>query len=170
MNLIKVIIYTTLLSTCNLSFAQENSGYKILYEANEKGEALYGNLNDLVAHVQNGNPVRVGWVLKFKAPNQDWADAGFITTLGNHVFAQISSIYQQGPILADPKGIALVNDQPDGWVAILGSTGVMRQKYARNDEMISFMKESGMTDEQIDKQLKEEEIMQVHTKWAVMIR
>ena len=99
---------------------------------------------------------------------QHWADAGFITTLNNHVFVQIKSIYQQGPSLSDPPGVFLVSDKANGWVAILGTTGVMKQKYTRDEKMVAMMKQSGLSEEDIDKELKDMETMQVHTKWAVM--
>lgn len=159
------------------SLSQNNNNYSIIYEANSKGEVINGNLDLLVQYVQNGNPVRVGWVLEFKNPDpnsdeiiemQHWADAGFITTLKGHVFAQISSIYQQGPAISSPPGVFLVNDQPNGWVAILGTTGVMKQKYTRDPALLDLLKKSGLTDEEINTRLQEQETMNVHTKWAVL--
>lgn len=157
-----------------LAFAvNSQNAYSIIYEANKKGERIEGNLEQLMKHVQNGNPIRVGWVLKFKDKDgsvvemQHWADAGFITTLKGHVFAQIKSIYQQGPVMSDPPGVFLVSDKANGWVAVIGTTGVMRQKYTRDEKMIKMMKDSGLTEKQVEEQLKEMEIMEVHTKWAV---
>lgn len=131
--------------------------------------------------MQNGNPVRVGWVLKFKNPDpekdeiiemQHWTDAGFVTTLKGHVFAQITSIYRQGPGISDPPSVFLVNDKPDGWVAILSTTGVMRQKYTMGEEMTAQMKQSmkamGMTESEIKKEIDAMEVQNVITKWAVI--
>ena len=98
---------------------------------------------------------------------QHWADAGFITTIRGHVFAQIKSIYQQGPSMTDPPGVFLVNDKANGWVAIIGTTGIMKQKYKRDMEMINLMKKSGMTDKQVQDELKKMETMNVYTKWAI---
>ncbi len=154
--------------------AQTENTYKIIYEADREGKKIAGNLEELINHVQNGNPIRVGWVLKFKDQQggpaiemQHWTDAGFITTLRGHVFAQISSIYQQGPSIGKPPGVFLVNAKANGWVAILGTTGVMRQKYMRDEAMVEMMKKTGMTEDEVNKQLKDMEKMKVHTKWAV---
>jgi len=157
----------------NIILCQNN--YQIIYEADKTGNAISGNLEILLNYVQNGNPIRVGWVLKFKHPQNDsivemqhWADAGFITTLNGHVFAQINSIYQQGPAVSDPPGVFLVNDKPHGWTAIIGTTGIMKQKYTRDEAMIAMMKQSGLSEEDLNKQLKEMETMKIHTKWAAM--
>jgi hypothetical protein len=154
--------------------SKAQNSYSIIYEADREGKEIKGSLEQLMNHVQNGNPIRVGWVLKFKNPKDDstiemqhWADAGFITTLNGHIFAQIKSIYQQGPALTNPPAVFLVNDKANGWVAIIGTTGVMKQKYMRDEEMTKMMKESGMTEKEIEERLKKMETMKVHTKWAV---
>lgn len=154
--------------------AQTSNTYKIIYEADREGKKIAGDLEELMSHVQNGNPIRVGWVLKFKDPKggadiemQHWTDAGFITTLRGHVFAQINSIYQQGPFVGNPPGVFLVSNKANGWVAIIGTTGLMRQKYMRDESMIDMMKKSGMTEDEVNKQLKDMEKMKVHTKWAI---
>lgn len=169
----KFIILLITIFSFNVIFSQ--NAYSIIYEADKQGLAISGNLAELLNYVQTGNPIRIGWVLKFKHPNNDtiiemqhWADAGFITTLNGHVFAQISSIYQQGPGISDPPAVFLVNNKPDGWVSIIGTTGVMKQKYMRDPSIIKMMKESGLTDEQVTEELKQQETMNVHTKWAVM--
>ncbi|NER17797.1 hypothetical protein [Spongiivirga citrea] len=166
------IILLLLIASFQFSVGQNN--YKIIYEADSEGKAISGNREQLLKYVQNGNPIRVGWVLKFKHPQseeiiemQHWTDAGFITTLNGHVFAQIQSIYQQGPSPVNPPSVFLVDDKPHGWVAIIGSTGVMRQKYTRGEEMIEMMRKSGLSEEELEKQLKDLETMNVHTKWAV---
>lgn len=157
----------------NLTYSQ--NAYSIIYEADKDGTAISGDRQELLKYVQTGNPIRVGWVLKFKHPNNDsivemqhWADAGFITTLNGHVFAQIKSIYQQGPAVSDPPGVFLVNNKANGWVAILGTTGILRQKYTRDQSFIDMMKASGLTDVQVTEELKKQETMNVQTKWAVM--
>lgn len=155
------------------SMKAQNS-YSIIYEADREGKAIKGSLEQLMSHVQNGNPIRVGWVLKFKNPKDDstiemqhWTDAGFITTLNGHVFAQIKPIYQQGPSISNPPGVFLVSDKANGWVAVIGTTGVMKQKYTRDKEMVKMLKQTGLTDKEVEKELKKMETMKVHTIWAV---
>jgi len=166
--------FVFLMFVFGLSTLHGQNNYKIIYEADRDGKAIEGNLQQLLDHVQNGNPIRVGWVLAFEHPEtkeriemQHWTDAGFITTLNGHVFAQIGSIYQQGPGLSDPPAVFLVDGKPHGWVAIIGSTGVMRQKYTRDESMVAAMKENGLTEEEVEQELKKMETMNVRTKWAV---
>lgn len=143
------------------SDSQNNDGYTIIYSADKDGKALSGSLEELVRKIQNGSPIRVGWILKFNHPEtgdliemQHWADAGFITTLKGHVFAQIHSIYQQGPALGDPPWVILVNNLPNGWVAVVGTTGEIRQKF--NDPQMP------------EEFIKEMELMRAPTLWAAI--
>ena len=115
--------------------------------------------------MQQCNPIRVGWQLEFMTPDTvkseivtlyHWADAGFISVLRGEVFAQIESIYQQGPSLDKNPAIFLVNGEPHGWVSIISTTGVMRQK---------FKKMTGVSEDM----LKKLETSRVKTRWAVML-
>lgn len=167
-------IVCSLLFISVLSLSAQTS-YSVVCEINQKGEVISGSISDLKDYVKNGNPIRVGWVLKFHNPKdgksmdlEHWTDAGFVSLWNGHVFAQIKSIYQQGPSFESPPSIYLVNEKPDGWVAIIGTTGVMRQKFAQDDRIIESMKTAGMTDKEIEKQMKAMETMKVHTKWAVL--
>lgn len=157
--------------------AQENGLYKIVYEADREGNRISGSLEELNNYVRNGNPIRVGWELgkrdsTGRARLEHWADAGFITILKGHVFAQISSIYGQGtshPSIEIPF-VQMMNGEPDGWVAIIGTTGVMGQKFKADQATINAYKEMGLNDEQVAEQLKAQEKSKVKTMWAVMVK
>jgi|GEM_PF-1510709 len=157
--------------------AQENGLYKIVYEADREGNRISGSLEELNDYVRNGNPIRVGWELgkrdsTGRARLEHWTDAGFITILKGHVFAQITSIYGQGtshPSIEVPF-VQMMNGEPDGWVAIIGTTGEMRQKFKEDQTMIDAFKEMGLNDEQIAEQLKAQEKSKVKTMWAVMVK
>lgn len=173
----KTILLSFSLAICLLSpaFAQsESNAYKIIYEADKDGNVLAGSLEELLNYVQNGNPIRVGWVLNMKPPNsevlemQHWTDAGFVTTLDGHVFAQIRGIFQQGPSISKPPGVFLAMEDPNSWVAIIGTTGVMRQKFKRGGDMVAMLKET-MSDEEVEEFFKKQEMMKVRTKWAVLV-
>lgn len=158
------------------------SAYNIVYEADKDGNPLSGDLESLVQLVRSGNPIRVGWEMNLINPTDDssyvlehWSDAGFISIHQGHVFAQIPSIYGQGSSAVQPEidqdpSMFLVNNKPHGWVAIVGTTGVLRQKMLRDERTISFMKEAGMTDEQIEEQLLKMETSHFKTKWAVAVK
>jgi len=152
---------------------QSIGAYEIIYEADKDGNRISGSLEDLVTSVQNGNPIRVGWVLKLKPQKEEafdmqhWTDAGFITTLRGHVFAQINGIFQQGPEIKFPPGVSLGTDIPNSWVAIIGTTGVMNQKFLKTKDMVDALKKF-YTDEEINEYFKKQETTKVPTKWAVL--
>lgn len=158
------------------SFGQNEGLYKVVYEADREGNTLSGSLEELLAYVRNGNPIRVGWELGKKEAGlgylEHWTDAGFITIQKEHVFAQISSIYAQASSAPQMTEAAmfLTDDKPDGWVAIIGTTGEVKQKFRTSPQTLEAYKQMGLSDEEIQKQLKNQETMRVKTKWAVMIK
>lgn len=164
------------------SWSQELKGsYKVIYEADRDGNRLSGDLETLIDFVRSGNPIRVGWELPFRSQIdstnyvlEHWSDAGFISLHQNHVFAQIPSIYGQGSSAIEPNtkipSIFLSNNKPHGWVAVIGTTGMVRQKMLRDEEMVAWMKKDGMTDAEIDAMFKKMEISKYKTKWAVAVQ
>lgn len=170
MKLKKVTIAIILLvGSINLSLAQNNGLFKVVYEADREGKRISGSLEDLVGYVKSGNPIRVGW--EFGKRLEHWTDAGFLTILKGHVFGQVSSIYGQGtsaPNIEVPF-VQFISAEPDGWVAVIGTTGVMRQKFKTDQKMLDVYKEMGLNDEEVQEQLKKQETSKVVTRWAVMI-
>ncbi len=144
--------------------------YSIIYEADTNGKMISGNMNDLKVAIQNGNPIRVGWTLKLQNDKgetkelEHWTDAKFLTIIDNNIYAQIHSIYQQMTDFNDPSGASkFVDNQPDGWVAIISTSGIMRQKYA---DILKWTE--GMSKEEINEMVKEMETSRVQTKWATI--
>jgi hypothetical protein len=183
-NKMKNIIYLILVLCFYNTQAQSpiESAYKVIYEADKDGNRISGNLETLVQLVRSGNPIRVGWEMELLNPTDEstyilehWSDAGFISIHQGHVFAQIPSIYGQGSSAVQPEfnqdpSMFLVNNKAHGWVAIVGTTGLLRQKMLRDERSISFMKESGMTDEQVEEQLLKMETSNFKTKWAIAVK
>lgn len=162
----KKALFMFLLMVVALStFGQVGSSYKVIYEADREGARLSGNLDSLLAYANNGNPVRVGWELVQKWPDTTivmthWTDAGFLTTLRGHVFAQIRGIFGQGSAhINTPPGIYLNSNVPNAWVAVIGTDGMMRSKFHVDEWMSEIPKE----------ELKKMEKMKVKTMWAVMV-
>ena len=177
MKSISKIITAILLLSTTISFSQTPNTYKVIYSADSDGMVISGSTEELITAVNEGNPLRVGWDVQIRTKDSiyqmtHWTDAGFITLLEGHVFAQIKSIYGQGPKFPKEGEIAAVmlsNDEPDGWVAIIGTTGVMRQKFKRDEEMIVYLSKT-MNEKEIAAFLKENEVQKVATKWAVPIQ
>jgi len=162
--------------TCFSMQAQNDGLYKVVYEANRKGERVSGSLEELLKYVRNGNPIRVGWELGVKSDStfylEHWSDAGFITIHKDHVFAQINSIYGQGTthISMPVPAIFLTNNNSNGWVAVFGTTGEVKQKFERNEDMVKYFKGQGLSDEEIEEEFKKQEKARYATKWAVMVK
>lgn len=178
MKFLKLIVLLIYISN-QFSFSQ-NDRYedsKIVYEADKNGKPISGNIEALLEHARNGKQLRVGWVLEFKNSEtgkietiEHWSDAGFITIINNHIFAQINPIAQQSPKLSNPPEIRLIDGKANGWVAIIGTTGVLEQHFTENAMMtriVEAMKKRGASEEEISKRLESMRRQNVKTKWAV---
>lgn len=175
MNNIRTFFFALLCAVFGSINMYAQNSYQVVCKIDSDGTVSRGSLEELVEFVRNGNPIRVGWELSFKTAGsqevksfEHWTDAGFVTIINGHVFAQISSIYQQGPSFKDPPSVFLVDGKPNGWVAIIGTTGVLRQKFAGNERLKASLKKAGLSEAEIQKQLKSMETMKVPTKWAVL--
>lgn len=174
MRSISKVILTILLLSAITGISQTSNSYSIVLTTNKEGEVITGSREKLIEYINNGSPLRIGWDLHIHAKDSiytmtHWTDAGFITILEGHVFAQIKSIYVQGPKHPKKDEVASVflnNDEPNGWVAIIGTTGVMRQKFKKDEEMIAYLRKT-MNEKEIEKFLKDMEVEKVPTKWAV---
>lgn len=144
--------------------------YSVIYEADENGKIISGNIEELKKAVQNGSPIRVGWTIELQ--NQEgekkilehWTDTKFLTIVDNNVYAQINSIYEQMTDFKNLNGVVkFLDNHPDGWVAIISTSGIMRQEYAN-----VLKGTDGMTQEQIAKMVNMMETSKVKTKWAAI--
>ena len=159
-----------------ISFGQDNNAYKVIYEADRDGKAISGSLEELIAHANNGNPIRVGWGFAMQMPDKEviemwhWTDANFITILKGNVFAQVKGIFQQGPDFStETPSVFLVSGvSANSWVGIIGTTGVMRQKFAESKTMTKMYKDMGYSDDKIKEEYKKQETSKFKTKWSVL--
>ena len=157
--------------------SQPKGAYEIVYEADKNGKAITGSLEKLIEYVNNGNQIRVGWKIglkdrKTKKPidMMHWSDGGFITVIKGHVFSQIKPINQQGPSLSEPPGVFLVDFMPNSWLAIIGTTGAMNQKFQMDGSYIDMMKRAFPDEKERNEEIRKMETMKVSTKWAVLKR
>ena len=109
--------------------------YEILVATDFDGKVTTGSIENLIAEIRKGKPVRVGWQLDFDGDkNSDfdhWVNADFITILGGHVFTQIETIFIQGP---NPK-IPQVEIYPSTsqWTALIGTNGKLLNRFIMDD-------------------------------------
>ncbi len=99
---------------------EEVRGWRLAYAHDDQGAALDGSLEDLIAAVRAGKPVRV--YVKGRRVEHS-AGAQFLTIFEGHVFAQISEIQGQAPS-SDPPRIAF-RAPGTYWRAIYGTTGAV---------------------------------------------
>lgn len=173
MKYIKRILWIVLMGSIGFSQvnAQEHkAAFEVVCEVDKDGKVVSGSIDELVKQIQQGNTVRIGWVMGKGKKHEmwHWADASFITILKGHVFAQIRGIFAQAtdPISETPS-VFLHSEKPNSWVAVFGTTGVMRQKFMEKEELTKAYKEMGLTDKEIKEQLKKQETRNFYTKWAV---
>lgn len=111
--------------------AQHSSSYKKVLSTDFNGELIQGSIDTLIAYIHNGHSVRVGWQMDFdndqKPDIEHWIPAEFITILGGHVFNQIPSIYQQGPIAEIPQ--VQIYPKPTEWMGLIGTNGKLLNKF-----------------------------------------
>lgn len=163
----KLVIGLVLMFISIAGVAQNQGLYQVVYEADKDGKRISGSLEELIAYVDTGNPVRVGWELVQKWPNDStttmrhWTDGGFVTSTRGQVFAQIRGIFGQGFAHIDsPPGIFLFSKTPNSWVAVIGTDGNMRAKFEISKDMEDLPEEM----------IKAMEKSRVKTMWSVMVR
>ena len=157
---ISLLLVIGIWSFCGVSGQQK---FEVIYVSDSEGHPLDGSRELLIAKVNQGNPLRVGWEIEQKWGDTTtvmthWSDGGFITVQRGHVFAQIPAIFEQGVahIDADPA-VFLGTNAPDSWVAVVGTNGVLRSKFRLQEWMQNLPKE----------EIQSMEIMRVKTMWAV---
>jgi len=147
-------------------YGQQNSKYELVYEADKNGEVISGSLEKLNEYVGKGYILRVGWNM---GNIQHWAEAMFITQFEGHVFAQIHSIFMQAPFPSKFKGkteVVMPNKDPNGWTAIIGTTGALEMKW--NGFNFKWDKEKHKTEKEFKDFVKSFEKGSANTKWVVV--
>ncbi|MFY0603027.1 MAG: hypothetical protein JXQ93_03695 [Flavobacteriaceae bacterium] len=172
----KTYLLIAFLLTVSYSFSQTIGAYKVVYSSDKNGKVTSGDIKTLIKEVKNGNPVRVGWSIFFKYPKtgkvvemQHWTDAGFVTVIDGHVFAQVNGIFKQGPQIEPTPSVHLVTNTPNSWVGVISTSGMIRQKYDMKD-FKEMLKSVGKTNEEIKKMIRKQEIINVPTKWAILVK
>ncbi|GAB5564240.1 MAG: hypothetical protein Wins2KO_13030 [Winogradskyella sp.] len=172
---IKLIFIMSFITVSELCFCQNSS--RIIYEADENGNKLNGNKNQLLEHVRNGSAIRVGWIIEFKKSSnvvlrlEHWCDAGFLSIIENELFAQIRPISQQNPKFTSPPEVQIVGDKINSWVAVICTNGSLEQKYTNNvllEKIRSSLKAKGLSEEEIQNQMNQFNKIKVKTKWAIL--
>lgn len=121
------ILTFALLVTTAATAQTENkkSGWVLVYENDENGKRISGNIQDLITQIKSGQPIRIGWTVAHPTDRriraEHIADAKFITVLGDStVFTQIDPIVGQIPSFKDRSMTFKENVE---WVFSASTTG-----------------------------------------------
>ncbi|GAB5415656.1 MAG: hypothetical protein Cons2KO_32590 [Congregibacter sp.] len=99
----------------------------------------HGSKDALIAAVNQGQPVRVGWEFDFdkdgEADLSHWAEAMFLSVWSGEVFTQVDAIHTQTPERERAK-IGLRAPYTE-WRGSLGSDGTLEGRYSDNAEFPS---------------------------------
>ena len=137
---------------------------QVLLRTDKEGKETKGSKEHLITVIRDGYPIRVGWKLDLDqdgSPDlEHWADAQFISILGGHVFAQIETIYAQGPNLEEPQ-IYLSNNSMK-WNAVIGTNGKLVSRFIIED--LEDIEDEGQRT--LMEELSKVETRTVETIWA----
>lgn len=90
---------------------------------------LAGSRERLIAHVNQGGRVRIGWQLDWNVDGHidvsHWSDGSFLTVFEGEVFAQFDDIHRQIPLPGNAEVALAEGAQAARWTGKLGSDGVL---------------------------------------------
>lgn len=137
----------------------------IVLKTDINGEITFGSIESLIAHIQNGKSIRVGWqhdLDKDSMPDlEHWIDADFISVLNGHVFNQITPIYRQSPKMSIPQ-IQIIESSMM-WTGVIGTNGLLMSRYII-PEMESIEDENIYNSMKKQTEIKERKVA---TIWAI---
>lgn len=112
----------------------------LFYATGFDGEAIGGSKADLVAAVERGEPIRIGWELDF-GDNGDadilhWTDAAYLSVWEGEVYTQVQAIHRQRPVRGE--GDMVLPDEFIEWRASLGTTGRVDGAFSNGQKMPSI--------------------------------
>ena len=119
-----ILLFTLILCLGTVLQAQE---WKLIYENDKDGNAVTGELEDLIQAVRDGQSIRIAWWAQHPTRSEikveHLTDASFMTIMGDSiVFTQIRPITGQVPDFTTSKITLKENLE---WVFIGGTNGKM---------------------------------------------
>lgn len=164
----KKILLIIALSIVSSNFIQAQTNTVVL-KTDFEGQVEYGSIESLIAKIQEGKELRIGWHLDFdkdgKSDLTHWIDADFISVLNGHVFNQIAPIYRQLPKKDIPQ-VEIINSSMQ-WTGIIGTNGKLISRYIIPDlHILEAQTEDELLKAQLAKQTEVNERI-VATVWVI---
>ncbi len=123
------------LSTPPLLRAEPDPSH-LLARVEPDGTISAGSKAALRQAVEAGRAIRVGWALDFNNDGRvdlvHWANASFLTVLGDEVYAQIPPIREQGGARKGDKVVIQLAESSRRWYGLLGTNGVLEGAFDDN--------------------------------------
>ncbi len=100
-------------------------------------KTLHGSREALIAAVQRGDAIRVGWELDFdgngEADMSHWSEAAFLSVRLGEVHAQVLGIHRQKP--SRDSGDMQLPEEYSEWRGLLGTTGALQGSFSDGTRM-----------------------------------
>ena len=134
---IVIATFLCLASSVTASAAQETlSCPGLLYATDFGGSPSAGSKDALMAAVERGEPIRVGWRIDFDDDGDGdlahWADASFLSVWEGDVFTQIDAVHAQSPQRGE-NAIALREPYAE-WRGSLSSSGTLDGAFSNGED------------------------------------
>lgn len=128
---------TLIIAFFSLTNVIAQKDWKLVYENDEAGKAVYGAIENLISHIREGRPVRIYYRMGGSKPTDRFVehtvDAKFFTIMNSNgqtlVMAQIDPIVGQTPSFKE--GTLTLKENLE-WSLIVSTTG-------KNDQMTRNM-------------------------------
>ncbi|MEM8847249.1 MAG: hypothetical protein AAGD17_09130 [Bacteroidota bacterium] len=126
MRRIGLLLLLIVLFSCETSTSTQENDWQLVYRNDANGKTLFGEKQELLNAVRNGNPVKIGFGGQLRRDTtltiEHVFEAHFFTILNDsEVYAQMSPIIGQNPLIEkDTTNILFRNTQ---WNIIVGTNG-----------------------------------------------
>jgi hypothetical protein len=112
---------------------------QVLFETGFDKRTVRGTKSALIAAVERGEPIRIGWFLDFNndgtADLSHWADAQFLSVFEGEVFAQLGAIMEQSPVRG--RATVRLGIFAREWRGLLGSNGSLQGRFTEGNNATS---------------------------------
>ncbi|MEM9361972.1 MAG: hypothetical protein AAGA43_05010 [Bacteroidota bacterium] len=126
MGRIGLLLLLMVLFSCETFTSTPENDWRLVYRNDANGETLFGEKQELLNAVRNGNPIKIGYGGQLRSDTtltiEHVFEAHFFTILNDsEVYAQMASIIGQNPLIEkDTTNILFRNTQ---WNIIVGTNG-----------------------------------------------
>ena len=104
----------------------------LIFATDFERQPSHGSKDALIAAVNRGQSIRVGWEFDFDGDNAGdlthWADAAFLSVFNGDVFTQVDAVHAQSPSRED--GAIKLRTPYGEWRGSLGSNGVLEGSFS----------------------------------------